>query len=110
MRKMLMAAVLALFAAGVVCADPVTLVKYNADKKEITVKDAAGKEATYKLTASTKYQTVDKDGNKKEADAERAGKILGNEKAAGKAKFEITVADGAVTEITFKGGGKKTNN
>jgi hypothetical protein len=109
MRKMLMAAVLALFAAGVVVADPVTLVKYNADKKEVTVKDKDGKEATYKLSDKTKYVIVDQDGNKKDADAERASKILGNEKAAGKAKFEITVAGGDVTEITFKGGKKKAN-
>lgn len=109
MRKMLMAAVMALFAAGVVVADPVTLVKYDAGKKEVTVKDKDGKEATYKLNDKTKYVTVDKDGNKKDGDAEGAAKILGNEKAAGKAKFEITVADGAVTEITFKRGGKKTN-
>ncbi len=110
MRKMLLAAVMALFAAGVVVADPVTLVKYDGGKKEVTVKDKDGKEATYKLTEKTKYVTVDKDGNKKEGDAENAAKILGNEKAAGKAKFEITVTDGAVTEITFKRGGKKTTN
>ena len=109
MRKMLMAAVMALFAAGVVVADPVTLVKYDGTKKEVTVKDKDGKEATYKLTEKTKYATADKDGNKKDSDAEGATKILGNDKAAGKAKFEITVADGAITEITFKRGGKKTN-
>ncbi|QDU21520.1 hypothetical protein [Urbifossiella limnaea] len=109
MRKMLMAVGLALFAVGVVCADPVTLVKYDASKKEVTVKDKDGKEATYKLTEKTKYLTTDKDGNKKEGDAESAAKILGNEKAAGKAKFEITTANGAVTEIQFKRGGKKTN-
>jgi len=109
MRKMLMAAVMALFAAGVVVADPVTLMKYDGTKKEVTVKDKDGKEATYKLTDKTKNLTVDKDGNKKEGDAERATKILGNDKAAGKAKFEIITADGAITEITFKGGKKTTN-
>jgi hypothetical protein len=109
MRKMLMAAVLALFAAGVVVADPVTLVKYNGDKKEVTVKDKDGKEATYKLTEKTKYVSVDKDGNKKDGDAERVTKMLASDQAAGKAKFEITVADGVITELTTKRGGKKTN-
>jgi hypothetical protein len=108
MRKLLLALFMALIAAGVVGADTVTLVKYDGGKKEVTVKDKDGKEATYKLTDKTKYVTVDKDGNKKEGDSERATKILGNEKAAGKAKFDITVADGAITELTFQG--RKKNN
>lgn len=109
MRKMLLAVAAALFAAGIVAADPVTLVKSNLDKKEVTVKDKDGKEHTYKLTEKTKYYAIDADGNKKDADAERVTKMLGNEKAAGKAKFEITVVDGAITELTTKGGKKKNN-
>jgi hypothetical protein len=107
MRKMLFAVCVALFVAGVVAADPVTLVRYNADKKEVTVKDKDGKEATYKLTEKTKFIVIDADGNKKDGDAERATKMLSSEKAAGKAKFEITVADGAITELTTKAGKKK---
>jgi hypothetical protein len=99
---MLLALCLALFAAGVVVADPVTLVKYDGDKKEVTVKDKDGKEATYKLTEKTKYLVIDADGNKKDGDAEKVTKMLGSEKAAGKAKFEITVANGAITELTTK--------
>jgi hypothetical protein len=108
MRKMLMAVCLALFAAGVVAADPVTLVKYNADKKEVTVKDKDGNEKTYKLTDKTKY-FVDADGNKKEGDADRVMKMLSSERAAGKAKFDVTVADGAITELTTKAFKKKAN-
>lgn len=104
MRKLLFAVALTFLAAGIVSADPVTLVKYNADKKEITVKDKDDKEATYKLTEKTKYLVVDKDGNKKDGDAERATKMLSSEKAAGKAKFEITTKDGAVVEIVTRGG------
>ncbi len=107
MRKMLLALGLALFAAGVVAADPVTLVKYNPDKKEVTVKDKDGKEATYKLTEKTKYFATDADGNKKDGDPERVTKMLGSEKAAGKAKFDITVSGGVITELTTKG--KKKN-
>lgn len=103
MRKMLFAAVVGLFAAGVVVADPVTLVKYNGDKKEVTVKDKDGKEATYKLTEKTKYLTIDKDGNKKDGDAERAQKMLASDKAAGKAKFDITVKDDEITELVTRG-------
>lgn len=107
MRKMLLAVCAALFVAGVVAADPVTLVRYNADKKEVTVKDKDGKEATYKLTDKTKYVLIDADGNKKDGDAERAAKVLSNEKAAGKAKFDIAVSGGAITEMTMKVGKKK---
>lgn len=109
MRKMLFAVAAALFAAGVVAADPVTLVKSNLDKKEVTVKDKDGNEKTYKLTEKTKYYVIDADGNKKDGDVERVNKMLGSDKAAGKAKFEITVVDGAITELTTKGGKKKTN-
>ncbi len=106
MRKMLFAAVMGLFAAGVVTADPVTLVKYNGDKKEVTFKDKDGKEATYKLTEKTKYLTIDKDGVKKDGDAERTQKVLASDKAAGKAKFDITVKDDEIVEIVGRGGKK----
>lgn len=109
MRKLLLAVGCALLAAGVVVADPVTLVKYNADKKEVTVKDKDGKEATYKLTEKTKYLVVDKEGNKKDGDPERVTKMLASEKAAGKAKFDVTVKDGSVVEIVTRGGGKGKN-
>ena len=43
----------------------VTLLKYDTEKKELTVKDGDA-EKTYKLTDKTKVAFVDKDGNKKD--------------------------------------------
>lgn len=108
MRKLLLAVGCLLFVVGlVVAADTVTLVKYDKDTKEVTVKDDKDKEATYKLTDKTKVTMTDKEGNKKEGKLEFVEKMLGNEKAAGKAKFEIEVKDGKITEISMKARGKK---
>lgn len=109
MRKLLLAVGCLLFVVGlVVAADTVTLVKYDKDTKEVTVKDDKDKEHTYKITDKTKVTTVDKEGNKKEGKLEFVEKMLGNEKAAGKMKMDIEVKDGKITEITTKGrGGKK---
>jgi hypothetical protein len=107
MRKLMLSLAALFFMAGLVVAAEVTLVKYDAAKKEVTVKDKDGKEATYKLTDKTKVTTVDKDGNKKEGKLENVEKLLGNEKLAGKAKLDITTEGGNITEITTKGGKKK---
>jgi hypothetical protein len=107
MRKLLLALGCAVLVAGVVSADPVTLVKYNADKKVVTVKDKNDKEVDLKISEKTKFLRVDKDGNKKDVEFDTAVKMLGNDKLAGKAKFEVTIVDGMITELTMKGGGKK---
>ncbi len=106
MRKLLLALVCLAFMTGVVVAADVVLVKFDGDKKELTVKEG-DKESTYKITDKTKVSFVDKDGNAKEGTLEAATKILSNPKAAGKLKFELTAADGAVSELKLKGGKKK---
>jgi len=113
MRKFVMSLVMMLFMAGLVCAVEATLVKGDADKKEVTVKEG-DKENTYKYTDKLKVTlVVDKDGNTKEgtvADFEKrfkAGK--GKGKGKGGAKLDITVKDDTITEVKFRAGGKKKN-
>jgi len=94
------------FMAGLVVAAEVTLVKYDKDKKEITVKDG-DKEKTYKVTDKTKFSVTDQDGNAKEATYDQAEKRLSNEKQFGKMKLDLTADGDKATEIKYKGGKKK---
>jgi hypothetical protein len=92
--------------AGLVVAAEVTLVKFDKDKKELTVKDDKDKEKTYKITDKTKISTVGKDGQAKEATlAEVEGRLTG-EKAPGR-KLEITADGDKLTELKVRGRGKK---
>jgi len=105
MRKLLLSLACMAFMAGLVVATEYTIVSYDKDKKVVTLKDKDGKEVTGKLTDKTKVVAVDKDGNKTEGKVEGIEKMLGGEKAKGR-KFEATIADGAITEITTKKRGK----
>jgi len=106
MRKLLLAIAALFFMAGLVVAAEVTLVKYDKDKKEVTVKDG-DKEKTYKVTDATKFMVTDKDGNTKTATYEQAEKRLSNEKQFGKLKLDITTSGDKLTEVKYRGGGKK---
>ena len=106
MRKFVMSLVMLLFMAGLVCAVEVTVLKYNADKKEVTVKEA-GAEKVYKITDSTKVSVVDKDGNAKDGKLTTLTKRLENEKSLGKMKMDITTDKDTITEVKLKGGKKK---
>ncbi len=101
MRKLMLAIACLFFMAGLVVAAEVTLVKFDAEKKEVTVKEGEA-EKTYKITEKTKFASVDKDGNAKDLSYDDAVKGLGNPKAAGKMKFEVTVKDGVITEAKMK--------
>src|SRR4051812_29084774 len=63
MRKLALAIATMLFMAGLVVAAEVTIIKYDKDKKEVTVKDGE-KEKTYKITDKTKFSVTTKDGDK----------------------------------------------
>ena len=108
MRKLVMSLVMVLFMAGLVCAVEVTLVKYNGDKKEVTVKEG-GSEKTYKITDSTKVVFVDKEGNTKEGKLAGLTKRLENPKSEGKMKMDITTKGDEITEVKLKAGKKKQN-
>jgi hypothetical protein len=100
MRKMLMALLAMFLMAGLVVAVEVTLVSFDKDKKELKVKEGDD-EKTYKIDDKTKFITTDKDGNAKDSD------LAAFEKRADKSKnkkYDITVKDGTVTEVKWKGG------
>lgn len=105
MRKILIALALMLFMTGLVVAAEVTVLKYDADKKEVTVKEGEN-EKTYKIAKSVKVSKTDKDGNATEGKFEDLEKRLS--KAGPDSKFkmklDITTKDGEVTEIKYKGG------
>jgi hypothetical protein len=88
--------------ASLVFAAEVTLIKYDAAKKEVTVKEG-DKEASYRITDKTKVVFVNPDGTTKAGDLGSLDKILSSTKAAGKARFEITTEQDMITEIKFKG-------
>ena len=101
MRKLLMSLACMLFMTGLVIAAEVTLVKFDGDKKEVTVKEGDA-EKTYKITDKTKVSFIDKDGNAKDGTLEAATKVLGSKNAPGKMKFEITTDKGDITEMKLK--------
>ncbi len=113
MRKFVLAGVALFFTVGLVLAAEVTFLKYDKDKKELTVRDKDDKEATYKVTSDTKFMFKGKDGSGKDIPndkgIERLEKMEDGGKAKGKAKLEIEVdkSKKEVKEITFRGGGKK---
>lgn len=106
MRKFLIALLLSACTAGLSLAAEVTLVKYDKEKKEVTVKEESG-EKTYKLTDKTKYAFTDADGKETTANFAAAEKMLTNEKAPGRTKFDLTADKDAVTAIKLKSRKKK---
>jgi hypothetical protein len=100
MRKFLMALVAMFAMAGIVLAVEVSIVKFDKDKKEITVKDGDA-EKTYKVTDKTKFSVTTKDGAK-EADYAAFEKRAGG----GKGKLDITTDGDKLTEVKWKGGKK----
>lgn len=101
MKKLAMSVACLLFMSGVVLAAEVTLLKYDGEKKILTVKESEA-EKQYRITEKTKVSFVDKDGKVKEGTLEAATKVLGNEKAAGRLKFEIRAENGNVAELTLR--------
>ncbi|MCE9566806.1 MAG: hypothetical protein K8U57_32775 [Planctomycetes bacterium] len=96
MRKLLLSLVAVLFLAGVTLAVEAVFVKYDGEKKELTVKEG-DKENTYKVTDKTKVSILDKDGNAKEAELKVLEKAKG-----GKTKLDITTDKDVATEIKVK--------
>jgi hypothetical protein len=95
MRKFVLS-VLALFVCvGLTIAAQVTFVKYDEDKKELTVKED-DKEKTYKITDKTTFKRNDKD-----VAADKASGSLKKMKAD--TKFEITVDGDKLTEVKLPG-------
>ena len=96
MRKFVMAALALCLSVGLTVAAEVIFVKYDDAKKELTVKEG-DKEATYKITDSTKVFYGDK-----EAKVENFTKALLKAKE-GKSKYNITTDKDTITEVKLKG-------
>ena len=100
MRKLLLSLVLMLLMAGLVIASEVTLVKYDGEKKAVTVKEG-DVEKTYRLTDKTKVVVL-KNGKAEDSTVDTAIKLLSNGKAKGKLKFEITTDKDTISELKLK--------
>jgi hypothetical protein len=96
MRKFVLSALALVFTLGLTLAGEVEFVKFDKEKKELTVKEG-DKEATYKITDDTKVKRGDKD-----AKLDNVLKFF-DERAKAGAKFDITTKDKAVTEIKLPG-------
>lgn len=100
MRKLLASACL-LGVFGLAHAGEVTLMKFDKEKKEVTVKEDEA-EKTYTITEKTKFAAVDEDGTAKKLTYEDALKGLNSPKSVGVLRFEITAKDGQLTEVKVK--------
>ena len=100
MQKLLMTLACMLLMAGLVVAAEVTLVKYDPEKKEVTVKEG-DVEKTYKLTDKTKVFVI-RDGKAEDATVDTAIKVLGNDRAKGKLKFELTPDKDVIAEMKLR--------
>ncbi|QJX00470.1 hypothetical protein [Frigoriglobus tundricola] len=98
MRKMLLALGCVLFLCGLAAAVDVTLLKFDKDKKTVTVKEGAA-ESVYKITETTRFLAVDPDGHADTMSYDDAVKGLGSPKAERAMKFGVVVKDGAIMEM-----------
>ena len=96
MRRLL-AFICLLGMGGLLAAADVTLLKFDKETKEVTVKDGETQKV-YKITDATKFFGVDPDGNSKEMSYDDALKGLGNAKSEGALKFGITVKNDEIVE------------
>jgi len=103
-RKVLAAVFGLLVTAGLLMAGEVILVRYDKDKKEVTVKDG-DKEKTYKITDKTTVYLPNKDGDIQEVRFDKDGRAeqrFSNTKAAGKLRLWIDTEKDTVTSIKFR--------
>ena len=98
MRKMLLALGCVLLMCGLAAAVEVTLLKFDKDKKTVTVKEGAA-ESVYKITDTTRFFAVDSDGRTYPMTYDDAVKGLGSPKSEGALKFGVTAKDGAIVEM-----------
>lgn len=106
MRKFALASLALFVSVGLVLAAEVEFVKFDKEKKELTVKED-DKEKTYKVTDDTKFFTAGK-GGKKEMDKEKAIERLEKANdAKRKPKMDIKAEKNKLSEVEFKFGGRK---
>jgi hypothetical protein len=101
MRKLLLALGCLLLVSGRAAAVEVTLVSFDKEQKEVTVKEG-GAQKVYKITDATKFYGVDPEGKSREMTYDDAVKGLGNDKSQGRLKFDVTAKDDELVEAKFK--------
>jgi len=101
MRQLLLALVCLFLMGSLAAAVEVTLLEFDKEQKQVTVKEGEAQKV-YKLLAATKFYGVDADGNAREMTYDDAVKGLGSEKAKGVLKFDVEVKAEEVTEARFK--------
>ena len=101
MRKLLLALGCLLLMSGLAAAVEVTLLNFDKEQKEVTVKEGEA-EKVYKITDATKFYGVDPEGKAREMTYDDAVKGLGNEKAQGRLKFDVTAKGDELVEAKFK--------
>ncbi len=97
MRKLLLALSCVLVMSGLAAAVEVTLLKFDKDTKEVTVKERNA-QTVYKITDATKFVAVDMAGKTRAMTYDDAVKGLGSAKAEGALKFNLTAKDGEIIE------------
>lgn len=102
MRKVWLALWSLVLATRLASGGEVTLVKFDKEKKEVTVREGT-EQKVYKITESTKFTSVDKNGSPRSLTYNDVLKGLGNPKAEGKLKFDLTAKDGSVVEAKMPG-------
>jgi len=101
MRKFALAAVSLILSVGVMLAADVVFMKYDKEKKELTVKDKDDKETTYKIDDKVKFKVGEKDLANDKAMTRLEKTEMNSEKTKGKAKMKITVEDKELKEVVF---------
>ncbi|MFO0848843.1 MAG: hypothetical protein U0871_09860 [Gemmataceae bacterium] len=106
MRKFALASLALFVSVGLVLAAEVEFVKFDKEKKELTVKED-DKEKTYKITDDTKFFANVK-GEKKEVPADKAMERLEKSNdSKRKPKMDIKADKNKLTDVEFKAGKKK---
>ena len=100
MRKLLLVLACLLLLSGIAAAVEVTLVRFDADEKAMTVKEGEALKV-YRITDATKFYGVDPEGKAREMTYDDAVKGLGSSKAAGRLKFTVTAKDDEIVEAKF---------
>ena len=100
MRKLLLALGCVLILSGLAAAVEVTLLKFDKDTKEVTVKEGDA-QVVYKITDATKFVAADAAGNTRVLTYDDAVKGLGSPKAEGALKFHVAAKGGDLVEAKF---------
>ena len=106
MRKFVLAGVALFFTVGLALAAEVTFIKYDKEKKELTVKDKDDKETTYKVTEKTTFKRGEKDVPN-EKGIEALERMEEGGKSKGRSKMDIETEKKELKEVKFRAGKKK---